>query len=204
VQFELGDVRQSETQGALVCQEWPGYGSIEAANWFAAGDVPESALLAGVIHFCFACYSAGCPRNDNFARTQAGARQIAEHAMIARLPQAMLAHTGGGALASLGHIDRAWAYTFMSNRGKGQVQGIRDVLAGILSGNRIGHATDQFNVRWAALSADLTESLGASNVPNAVLANRWVARDDARNYIILGDPAVRLRVKDMPVLAGPS
>ncbi len=124
--------------------------------------------------------------------------------MISRLPQAMLAHAGGGALAALGHIDRAWAYTFVSNRGKGQVQGIRDVLARILSGDRIGHATDQFNVRWAALSADLSESLQAvaqgSNVPTAVLANRWAARDDARNYITLGDPAVRLRVNDMPVL----
>ena len=126
--------------------------------------------------------------------------------MIARLPQTMLAHPNGGALASLGHIDRAWAYTFVSDRGKGQVQGIRDVLARIMSGHRIGHATDQFNIRWAALSTELTELLQAtasgSAVPDAVLANRWIARDDARNYIILGDPATRLRVNDMPVLGG--
>jgi hypothetical protein len=200
MEFDLGDSRLCETQGALVCQEWPGYGSIDSTNWFAARDIPGSARLAGVVHFCFACYSAGCPRDDNYARTVVGQRQIAKHAMIARLPQAMLAHPGSGALASLGHIDRAWAYTFVSNRGKGQVQGIRDVLERILSGNRIGHATDQFNVRWAALSTDLTESLGAIDVPNAVLANRWVARDDARNYVILGDPAIRLRVDKMPVL----
>jgi hypothetical protein len=160
--------------------------------------------LAGVIHFCFACYSAGCPREDNFARTEVGPRRIAERPMIARLAREMLAHPAGGALASLGHIDRAWAYTFVSDRGKGQVQGIRDVLARILSGYRVGHATDQFNVRWAALSTDLTETLQAAGqenaVTNAVLANRWIARDDARNYIILGDPAIRLRVDDMPVL----
>jgi hypothetical protein len=206
MEFELGDAWQSEAQGALVCQDWPGYGSIKADDWFAACDVPDDARLAGVIHFCFACYSAGCPREDNFARTETGPRPITEHPMIARLPQAMLAHPGGGSLASLGHIDRAWAYTFVSNRGKGQVQGIRDVLARILSGDRIGHATDQFNVRWAALSTDLTESLQAiaqgKNAPNAVLANRWAARDDARNYIILGDPAIRLRINDMPELQG--
>jgi Peptidase family C25 len=204
MEFELGDPRQSEAQGALVCQDWPGYGSIKADDWFAACDVPDNVRLAGVIHFCFACYSAGCPREDNFARTEVGPRRIAERPMIARLAREMLAHPAGGALASLGHIDRAWAYTFVSDRGKGQVQGIRDVLARILSGYRVGHATDQFNVRWAALSTDLTETLQAAGqenaVTNAVLANRWIARDDARNYIILGDPAIRLRVDDMPVL----
>jgi hypothetical protein len=206
MEFDLGDPRQSEAQGALVCQDWPGYGSIEAGDWFAARDIPDTVRLAGLIHFCFACYSAGCPREDNFARTKAGPRLIAERPMIARLAQAMLAHPGGGALASLGHIDRAWAYTFVSSRGKGQVQGIRDVLARILSGDRIGHATDQFNIRWAALSTDLTESLQAAaqrdNVPDAVLANGWAAHNDARNYMILGDPAIRIRVNDMPVLGG--
>lgn len=203
MEFDLGDARQLEAQGALVCQDWPSYGSIEADHWFSADDVPESARLAGVIHFCFACYSAGCPREDNFARTQAGPRPIAERAMITRLPQAMLAHPGSGALASLGHIDRAWAYTFVSSRGKGQVQGIRDVLARILSGDRLGHATDQFNIRWAALSTDLSQFMQAAAqgnpIPDALLRNLWVARDDARNYIILGDPAVRLRVNDMSV-----
>jgi hypothetical protein len=202
--LELGDPRQSELQGALVCQDWSSYGSIGADDWFAACDVSDGAQLAGVIHFCFACYSAGCPREDNFARTKIDPKPISERPMIARLPQTMLAHPAGGALASLGHIDRAWTYTFVSDREKGQVQGIRDVLARILSGQRIGHATDQFNVRWAALSTDLAEILRVSPADSVLrnsLANRLIARDDARNYIILGDPAVRLRVEHMPVLA---
>jgi hypothetical protein len=31
----------------------------------------------------------------------------------------------------------------------------------------------------------------------AVVANLFIARDDARNYIVLGDPAVRLRTESM-------
>lgn len=206
MEFELGDSRQAESQGALVCQDWGGFGSIDENHWFAAKNVPESAQLHGLIHFCFACYSAGCPRDDNFATTEEGPRQIAKAPMIARLPQAMLAHPGGGALASLGHIDRAWTYSFVSPKGKGQVQGMRDVLARILSGHRIGHATDQLNIRWAALSTELSQSLRAAapgnEVSDLVLANQWIARDDARNYMILGDPAVQLRVDDMPPLGG--
>ena len=50
--------------------------------------------------------------------------------------------------------------------------------------------------------AELQESLSLreafpEQVSAAVLANRLVARNDARNYIVLGDPAVRLRTEVM-------
>ena len=40
-----------------------------------------------------------------------------------------------------------------------------------------------------------------SSVPASVLANRWVARDDARNYVVLGDPAARLKIGGAPATA---
>ena len=70
-----------------------------------------------------------------------------------------------------------------------------------LRGERIGQATDRFNIRWAVLSAELADLLrdrsAGADVLDADIALRWVARDDARNYVVLGDPAVRLRVRDM-------
>ena len=67
----------------------------------------------------------------------------------------------------------------------------------LLAGSRIGQATDDFNRRWSVLSAELAmlvEEQEASETTAdmvAKLGNRWVARDDARNYLTLGDPAVR-------------
>jgi hypothetical protein len=80
---------------------------------------------------------------------------------------------------------------------------MRDVMVRILQGQRIGQATDSFNMRWAVLSAELQESQNLREafsdqlVSNAQLANRYVARNDARNYVVLGDPAVRLRTESM-------
>jgi hypothetical protein len=126
--------------------------------------------------------------------------QLMNEAIVARLPQRLLTK---GALASLAHVDRAWAYSFQNSRSAPQVQGMRDVMVRILQGQRLGQATDGFNMRWAVLSAELQESQNLREafadqmVTNAQLANRWVARNDARNYIILGDPAVRLRTDAM-------
>ena len=126
-------------------------------------------------------------------------------AMLSRLPQALLAHRGGGALAVVCHVERAWAYSFQSSRGGPQVQGFRDVLSRTFRGDRLGCAMDQFNTRWAALSTELADVLGDMSlnvdVPAQKLASMWVARDDARNTIVFGDPAVRLRVESMRVLA---
>jgi hypothetical protein len=123
--------------------------------------------------------------------------------MMARLPQALLAHPDGGALAVLAHVDRAWAYSFRTGD-KAQTQGFRDVIGRLMRGERMGQATDQFNIRWAALSSDLSDVLDkirlGLNVDPKRLANQWIARDDARNYVLFGDPAARLRVEDMPAL----
>lgn len=201
--FKPDDPRLAEAQGALVCQDWSGYGEIGPEHWFGAADLPDDAQVHGLIHFFFACYSAGCPQFDNFNRVGAQPKQRAPKDLLARLPQALLER---GALATLGHVDRAWAYSFQSQArlATPQLQGFRDVLGRLLRGDRLGQATDQFNVRWAALSTELAEAVqdrkydGATPQVLAKLASRWVARDDARNYVILGDPAVRLRVEAMP------
>ena len=199
--FRADDARLADTQGAIVCQDWPGYGAISPEHWFAAQDVPADAQCHGLIQFCFACYGAGCPDFDNFSRSGNAPTRLAPSPFTARLPQRLLAHPHGGALGleavGPGPVDMPEH----GQRADAQTQGFRDVIGSLLRGERVGQATDRFNIRWAALSTELADLLrdrsAGADVPDTDIALRWVARDDARNYVVLGDPAVRIRVRDM-------
>jgi hypothetical protein len=203
--FKPDDPRLPDTQGALLCQDWEGFGKkITKDEWFAGADLDQidDAQVHGLIHFFFACYGAGCPELDDFVKKpDAGPDRIAPRPLVSKLPQRMLAHRNGGALACLGHVDRAWSHSFYSGKAGPQLQGFRDVLGHLLKGSRLGFATDQFDVRSAALSAELLEILNeirfGKKVSDADLIRLWTARNDARNYIVLGDPAVKLRVEDI-------
>lgn len=194
--FGADDIRHAENQGALVCQDWPGYGAISPEHWFAACDVPENANVHGLIHFFFACYGAGTPEFDNF-QFQSQQTRIGPRAITARLPQKLMARPGGGVLASLGHVDRAWASSFQTKRGVAQTQGFRDVLDRLMAGQRVGHATDQFNNQWGVIGTELAGLLQdkayGKSVRDADVIALQIARDDCRNYVVLGDPAVKLR-----------
>jgi hypothetical protein len=199
--FRENDRRQATDQGAIVCQDWSGYGAITEDEWFAAHDVPQDAKVHGMMHVLFACYGGGCPEFDNFDRMNSKPARIAPKPFFSRLPARLLSHPNGGALAVLAHIERAWTYSFQDDAGTSQVQGFRDVIGRLLRGERIGQATDAFNVRWAALSVQLSDAeyglrLGA-DIPLDRIGRMWIARDDARNFMILGDPACRIRTGDL-------
>jgi hypothetical protein len=68
------------------------------------------------------------------------------------------------------------------------------VLFSLMLGRRVGSALDRFNGRWAAIATELSDLMrdDPDHNKSTKALNLWIARDDARNYIILGDPAVRL------------
>jgi hypothetical protein len=198
--FPNGDPRQLLHQGALLCQDWPGPSAsqpIRPEQYFAAADVHEEAHLHGLISIHYASYSAGTPREDDFA-LQAFQRpaRIAPRAFVASLPQRLLSHPGGGALAVVGQVGRAWAYSFRSAWIGQRTQGYGDLLTALLDGLPVGHAMESLSAQYASSAAELgfeLEALGYGKAPDdVVLSSLWTSANDARNTMILGDPAARL------------
>jgi hypothetical protein len=210
VGFRSGHHDQVARQGALVCQEWqlpadPG-GPIPRDCYLAADDIDDGASLAGLISIHFACYSAGTPQTDDYwFLDQQMPATIAPRPFTARLPRRLLSHPQGGALAVVGHIDRAWSYSFQWSENVTNEVLFADTMLALMDGVPLGHALQVVNKRYAELATRLHEKLkpgdkfGSLYVPDAVdVSDLWAALNDARGTIVLGDPAVRLRTIPAP------
>jgi hypothetical protein len=203
--LRVADPRLPLHQGALICADWSGTGPVRREHWLAAEDLPAQLAIEGMITVCFACYGAGCPTADQYAIATGRMLQVAPRALVAMLPQRLLT---AGALAVIGHVDRAWNYSFSApNLGvAGQTQGFEDLLGRLMSGQRVGHATDTFNLRQAAFASQMSEFVNRASFATLnpafgldEIGHLWKAFHDARGYALLGDPAVRLSVDDQPV-----
>jgi len=194
VVFPRGDRRQRWRQGSLLCQNWPGpdAGAPLREHYFGGGDVPRDGLQ-GMVSFHFACFSAGTPRHDSFARLDVQPhrerRKIAARDFIGYLPQRLLQ---AGALAVIGHVDQAFVWRSES----GQARTFESVLGELLRGMPVGAATECLGQRYGEIAAELADELErirfGGRIDEPALASLWLAKNEAQRYVVLGDPAVRL------------
>lgn len=199
VGFKCDNPRQKDCQGALLCHGWPGRGHpAKPDHYFSAQDLDDASDLTGLISFHFACYSAGTPLNDDFSH-DGGRARISPEPFVARLPQRMLSLSRGGALAVIGHVDQACQSSFVWKAAGSQVATFADALLRLQDEFPVGAAMEPLNRRYAEISADLCAA--EEDMENGVIAGEEaetkisflrIARRDARNYVIVGDPAVRL------------
>ena len=203
VPFQVGSARQIPHQGALLCQDWPGpqawrgRGAIPQDHYFAGDDISSDANLLGMMAFFFACYGGGTPQHDDFPKPGTSTlNQIAAKPFISRLPMQMLSQEKGGALAVIGHVERAWGASFTWGRNIEQTDVFRSTLTHLMEGKPVGSALEYFNSRYATWATELSTTLRdvdfGLQVEPVNISSMWTAHNDARGYAIIGDPAVRL------------
>ena len=199
--FPFGHADQVARQGSLLCQDWPGpihhRGPIPRDFYFAGEDVADDADLTGMVAFLFACFGGGTPRLDDFSHLGLAKQEsLAQRAFVAALPRRLLSHPRGGALAVVAHVERAWSCSFLWPEVGPQLQTFESALQRIAAGIPIGSAMECFNDRYAQLAtmlwAQIEEAKTQKEIDALGIADTWTAHNDARSYVIVGDPAVRL------------
>lgn len=145
----------------------------------------------------FACHSAGTPARNEYAHLPDEPRCVAPEPLLARLSQRLLGGQAHGALACVGHVDRTWGFSFLGRWGESQLAMFTTALEKLATGYPLGAAFEVFGDRYAQLEMALAgerrrivERGHQSDPPKVV--ELWTARNDARGYAIVGDPAVRL------------
>jgi len=212
--FNQDDAFYPIHQGALVTQDWPGPRGwrkrLKEEFFFSGADVGDDARLWGTIAVFFACFGAGTPRLSDFHHLKEYRPEerlhLADQALLAPLPRRLLSHPKGGALAVVGHVERAWTASFkvpgVSGPDSRDLQAFEQLFSLLLKGYPIGAAMEEMDSRYAIFATELTNELfpvlhqgmDYDQARKFKVARLWTANNDARNYVIVGDPAVRLRV----------
>ncbi len=198
VQMHQDTERQKAVNGALICQDWEVVGAISDPHWFAANDLADDSRVLGSVLCLIAPFSAATPEFDEFSFGTAPRRKAAQ-SFTASLPKRLLAHPNGGALAVIGHVDTNWEYSLVAQDKQTSSGLFEGLCINLMSGYTIGSAMTPLGQRALVLASSLVDGFlsapTASNLfENKKLLANMVALRDARNYIILGDPATRLAV----------
>lgn len=190
--------RQKAYQGALICSDFPGpkawRGRLPDEYLFAAHDVPSDLDLSGLVLCSFACYSAGVPRFDSYS--ESSPKILAERPFVAPLANALLRQ---GALGVIGHVDVTFEQSFLGSGSNPQLSTFESLISAILAGCPLGHAMDYMASRYAQLAVRIASTVrraqrwepDRSPLP---AFQTWAAFEDAKNFLLLGDPAARLHL----------
>jgi hypothetical protein len=191
--YSPGDgAQQRREQGALIGQSWVRGTPPVRDDYFTAEDVDDANLL-GLVAMFFACFGVGTPQYDYYTGPSAAREQIAARDFTSALPKRMLSQ---GALAVIGHVDRAWGHSFISPGSNVEIDAFVTAMRKLLNGDPVGLATDpSFNLKYADMTAvlsDVLKNIKYDPVDDKDLVKLWTANNDARSYVVLGDPAVRI------------
>ena len=193
--FGKNALRRAREQGSLICSDWEGPGAkILDAHYFGPEDVGPDADFRGSIFFHFGCFTSGTPEFCDF-RGPGLERRIHPIPFVAPLSSRILAHENGP-LAIIGHVDQAFQYSFLWDDQIHEIAHFAATFHKLASGYPIGAAMEPFNRRFAVIGARLMGEIQERGPRPELKLKYWMGFNDARNYLVLGDPAVRIRVRE--------
>ena len=199
---------QKRYNGAICCEH---DGPLTMESLFSANDIPTDVpFLEGAIFFQFACFGYGTPAQSDFAHWLDGVpKDYAESAFIAALPTKLLAHPRGP-IAYIGHLDTAFLHGFTDaedphilDRWHPRISPFVHGLNRMLRLQPCGFAMEDMHARYGLCNAKITRTYDLQRrnrlewTPElkAGFLDNWILRGDSQNYMVLGDPAARLRIR---------
>jgi hypothetical protein len=204
--------QQKKYNGAICCQA---RGQLTVQDLFSADDVPANeAFLEGAVFFQFACFGYGTPAQSDYAHwmPEEGMvpKKYADADFVAALPKRLLAHPRGP-IAYVGHLDTAFLHGFtdqndpyIMDRWHARIQPFVHIVDQLLEVQPSGLAMEDMNKKYSVYNIVLNNvydrlKRGAFKwTPETErrFVDTWIIRSDAQNYMILGDPAARLRIPE--------
>lgn len=194
--FGAQDSRVLQHQGALLCRDWPGpsfRGRFPTDFYFAGEDLDPAGRLGGLIAFLWACFSAGGPATSDFELRRNV--PVAPRPFVGQLPYGLLSHPRGSSLAVIAHVELVWIWSAEWPGAGMYLKDFEEMFRMLLEGYPVGAALEPFGRRYAELATELCQELldvQRGKEPSEDLAFRLCVCHDSRNYVVLGDPAVRL------------
>ncbi len=203
VAFPAGHAEQLAYQGALLCQEWTGpeqwIGPLTPDMFFAGNALDPEADIHGMIALLLGSFSVATPAQERFPLDQlVGYTQLSPAPFMAALPRHMLTHPKGGALAVVGHSERAWSYGLPSANTRPYLDALTQATTHLMQSKPVGAALEPVRECYATYALALTnelEKMSMGKQPNALeLVAMWAMMSDCRSLAVVGDPAVRLPI----------
>ena len=205
---------QKQLTGSLCCQGDYSKG-FDPNLVLTSQEIPDTPFLEGGLFFQQSSFSYGSPAISSLSHWVSDGenlgipKQLAPTDFVAPLPKRLVYHKHGP-LAFVGHLDELLAYGYAQEETPGaerreRIEPTRAALNDILKGRPIGYALNQMTMRRSVLNTQISNNINkvitaflkastdAARLKVALpMSNLFLMRNEVKNYMIFGDPAVRL------------
>jgi hypothetical protein len=177
---------------------------------YTAEDIPmNEPFLEGGVFFQFACFGYGTPAESDYSHWMGKPTLNSKADFVAALPKRLLAHPQGP-IAFVGHVDLAWLHGFDDPDNphplepwNPRIEPFVYAVDTLLKVQPVGLAMSKLSQRYDITNAQLTSTydliqkgkIKMTDQVRARLAQAFITRSDAQNYMVYGDPAARLRIE---------